>query len=213
MREIGILIKWKVVHGYYSEGLCRGIELAPDLQSLKLLKRRGVMFRRLAWNEWCLLGTQDTEWDEEDEIVLERNITDQVFLYVTENPDDFQKVRVPVSVIQSGEEKVLNFGVKELRWEYIFIPREGQVERQVELLESSGLLHFSAMERVTEQGKQAWRTVSEEKVKLQERYNYQLRLIERKVLGNRVLHKNVMFPIPGQFIYAGKECVRQVVYY
>lgn len=213
MSEIGILMKWKVIHGYYSGGLCRGIELAPDLQTLKLLKRRGVMFRKLAGNEWGILGTQETEWDEEDEIMLERNITDQVFLYVTENPDDFQKVKVPVSVIRSGEEKVLNFGVKELRWEYIFISREGQAERQIELLESSGLLHFSAMEGVTELGKQAWRTVSEEKVKLQERYHYQLRLIEHKVLGNRVLNKNVIFPIPGQFIYAGKECVRQVVYY
>ena len=153
------------------------------------------------------------EWDEEDEIVLERSITDGVFLYVTENPDDFQKVVVAAPAMKPGEERVLDFKVKELRWEYIFIPREGQTERKIELLEASGLLHFSVMERVTESGKQGWRTVTDEKVKLQDKYDYQLRLVEHKALGSRVLNKNVVFPRPGQFIYAAEGCIRQVVYY
>lgn len=213
MSEIDVLIKWKAVHGYYSGGLCRGIGLSPGLQTLKLLKRRGAMFRKLAENEWGILGTQSVEWDEEDEIVLERSITDGVFLYVTENPDDFQKVVVAAPAMKPGEERVLDFKVKELRWEYIVIPREGQTERKIELLEASGLLHFSVMERVTESGKQGWRTVTDEKVKLQDKYDYQLRLVEHKALGSRVLNKNVVFPRPGQFIYAAEGCIRQVVYY
>ena len=69
------------------------------------------------------------------------------------------------------------------------------------------------MERVTESGKQGWRTVTDEKVTLQDKYDYQLRLVEHKALGSRVLNKNVVFPRPGQFIYAAEECIRQVVYY
>lgn len=213
MSEINVLIKWKVVHGYYSGGACRGIELSPTLQTCKLLKRRGVLFRQLSGNEWGILGTQETEWDEGDAIVLERNIIDDVFLYVTENSSDFQQITVEMSSVEPGEERTLNFEVKKLKWEYIFIPREGLAERQIELLESSGRLHFSAMEEAIEVGKQAWRTVTEEKVALQEKYDYQLRLMEHKVLGNRVLNKNVIYPRPGQFIYAAEECIRQVVYY
>ncbi len=213
MSGIEVLIKWKVVHGFYSGGLCRGVELSPDSRTLKLLKRRGGMWRKLAGNEWGILGTREVEWDEEDEIVLERSITDGVFLYVTENSADFQQVAYPVSAIKPGDEIVLDFKVKELNWEYVFIPREGQDEKQIELLETDGLLHFSPMERVVESGKQAWRTVTEEKVVLQEKYSYHLRLLERKVLGSRVLSKNVLFPRPGQFVYAAEGCVRQVVYY
>lgn len=64
-------------------GIVPGNRVIARLQTLKLLKRRGAMFRKLAENEWGILGTQSVEWDEEDEIVLERSITDGVFLYVT----------------------------------------------------------------------------------------------------------------------------------
>ena len=213
MNEIKVLIKWRIVHGYYSGGICRGIELSPTCQTMELLRRRGVMFRKFAENEWGILGTDETVWNEEDEIVLERKITDGLFLYVTENPEDFQQIAIGAGMMGPEQENILNFEVKALKWEYIFIPREGQVERQIELLETSGLLHFSVMEKVVELGKAAWRTVTEEKVAFRENYDYQFRLIERKVLGNRVLNKNLVFPRPGQFIYAGEGCIRQMVYY
>lgn len=213
MNEIDVLIKWRIVHGYYTGGLCRGIEIVPDFRTQNLLKRRGAMFRKLAANEWGLLGTKGVEWDEEDELVLERNITDAAFLYVTENPEDFKKVVLPLSAVKPGEERVLEFRAKELKWEYIFIPRERSAEGQIELVDMSGSLHFSEMEKVDEAGKQAWRTVTLERVKLQEKYEYQLRLIERKVLGNRILNKNVISPRPGRFIYAAEGCIRQMVFF
>lgn len=213
MNEIVVFIKWKIVHGYYTGGLCRGIEIVPDFRTQNLLKRRGAMFRKLAANEWGVIGTKEVEWDEEDEFVFERNITDAAFLYVTENPEDFKKVVLPLSAVKPGEERVLEFRAKELKWEYIFIPRGRSAEGRIEFVEMSGLLHFSEMEKVTEAGEQAWRTVTLERVKLQEKYEYQLRLIERKVLGSRILNKNVVFPRPGQFIYAAEGCIRQMVFF
>lgn len=213
MNEIVVFIKWKIVHGYYTGGLCRGIEIVPDFRTQNLLKRRGAMFRKLAANEWGVIGTKEVEWDEEDEFVFERNITDAAFLYVTANPEDFKKVVLPLSAVKPGEERVLEFRAKELKWEYIFIPRGRSAEGRIELVEMSGLLHFSEMEEVTEAGEQAWRTVTLERVKLQEKYEYQLRLIERKVLGSRILNKNVVFPRPGQFIYAAEGCIRQMVFF
>lgn len=213
MNEIVVFIKWKIIHGYYTGGLCRGLEIVPDFRTQNLLKRRGAMFRKLAANEWGVIGTKEVEWDEEDEFVFERNITDAAFLYVTENPEDFKKVVLPLSAVKPGEERVLEFRAKELKWEYIFIPRGRSAEGRIELVEMSGLLHFSEMEKVTEAGEQAWRTVTLERVKLQEKYEYQLRLIERKVLGSRILNKNVVFPRPGQFIYAAEGCIRQMVFF
>lgn len=118
--------------------------------------------------------------------------------------------------MQPGQEVDLNYEVKRMRWEYLLIAREEreeQEQRRLELVEIAGRLNFEEMETIEFMGKTVFRTVSREFVDLCETYDYQLRLVDRKILGKKILSKNIESPQPGRFLTDSGDCIRQVVYY
>lgn len=213
MDEYSILIKWRVFHDYFLSRKCRGIELLPTCETLRLMRRRAVVWKRTDINEWVLLGNRGTQWDEEDEMVMAVEIRDKQLWYYTENPEYLKETRTALKETRVGQEVDLNYGVKRMRWEYLLVAREKCGQRRLELAEASGRLNFEEMHAIEFMGKTVFRTTSREQVDFCEAYDYQLRLIEWKTLGKRILNKNIGFPEPGRFITSCDDCVRQVVYY
>lgn len=56
MERFEVLVRWEVWHDYFEGGVCRCVELIPDRQSMGLLKRRDVKFKKLETNVWGLVG-------------------------------------------------------------------------------------------------------------------------------------------------------------
>lgn len=216
MDEYGVLVKWRVSHGYFRDKRCRGIELMPTPGTLQWMRRRAVVFKKIEVNEWVLLGNTKTQWDEEEEITVAVEIKEKQLWYYTEKPDAVQEIRVVLKEMQPGQEVDLNYEVKRMRWEYLLIAREEreeQEQRRLELVETAGRLNFEDVETIGFMGKTVFRIVSRELVDLCETYDYQLRLVDRKVLGKRTLSKNIEFPEPGRFLTDSGDCIRQVIYY
>lgn len=213
MDEYRILRKWRVLHGYYRERECRGVVLQPTPQCVALMKRRGAAWKRLAVNEWGVLGDGGMEWETGDEVVAEVKIIDSGFWYFTLDPDRVGELRGGMTGEGAEEDVLLEYGVKQFRWEYILVARNGGNGRRLQLEEQSGRLRFEEAEETLVMGMPALRLVSVETVEAREVYGYQLRLVEWMPLGKRLLCKDVAHPRPGVFADAGEGCVRQVIYY
>lgn len=202
-----VLARWKVRHEYYREGICRCVELRPDRGIKCLLKRRGVRLKRLKVNEWALVGTREVSWDEGDEVVMEVKVNDPFWKYYTEGglPDCL--------VWRPGEagERELVCRAKRMRWEYVLL-RKGEHEAgEFELKEAEGRLNFEIEGEVLMNGLKGIRMVSTQAVELRECYDYRLRLSERRMLGSKLIIKEMAFPVPGRFPECGENCVRAVV--
>lgn len=202
-----VLVEWKIRHEYYREGICRCVELVADEATKVLLKRRDVKLKRLEKNVWGLIGTGKVSWDEEDEVVLEVKVKDPFWDFYTEE-------RLPERLSWSpGGERVIEMECrsKQLRWEYVLLMREWREERMLELKEGEGRLTFEKEGTVVMNGMKGVRLVSAETVILRERYDYRLRLSERRPLGNKLIAREVVFPEPGRFPECGEKCLRAVI--
>lgn len=211
MEELQVLISWKIWHDYFREGRCTAVELQPDYRTRELLQRRKLLWKKVAVNEWVLLGTADLVTDPEDELTLNVTITDAKFFYYTEGEGE-EKIKMPLSW-KGQRQNVIRYKAKRLYWEYLLLNRQAFRECNLELKDTSEQLLFGVSEIVDYAGRKGIRMVSAEKVALKEFYDYRLRLSEVTALGRRVLRKSVPLPQPGHFPDAAEECVRQVVYF
>lgn len=107
----------------------------------------------------------------------------------------------------------LKFYSRRLKWEYMFVSRDGKADRQLELTDVSGQLKFGDMEMSDFCGGPAWRCKTDGDVLLQEGYDYVLRLFEVKPMGRKLLCKSLEFPQLGRFVAEDAGVIRQVVYY
>lgn len=212
MREYQILIKWKILHNYYQNGVCRGMVLQPDQMTSVLLHRRACFIKQLAVNEWVLLGEMGTEWEQEDELVLEVKVTDNKLYYVTEGEIRYKWPVLPGEV-EFGLELIQYYEAKSLMWEYICVPRVLREGGQLIIKDKTGGLDFSVAEEAMLMGQKAARITTLQPVKLCEVYNYQLVLMEKRNFGEKVLCRQVPYPEPGRFGGEIGKVVRQIMYY
>lgn len=207
MERFEVLVRWEVWHDYFEGGVCRCVELIPDRQSMGLLKRRDVKFKKLETNVWGLVGKKDTVWDPEDEVILETEITDSFFACYTDG-------NLPEEVRWSpgGKEKTeLRCKAKCLKWEYVILMKEWRPGCQWELKETTGKMEFRNEGMIRMNGRRGFRMVATVPVMLREKYDYTIRLSERKSFGNKVICKQLPWPVPGRFPECGEGCVRQIV--
>lgn len=211
MDEYGILLKWRLEHEYYPDGICRGVDLYPDAATQTLFLRQKLLFKRLAVNEWAVCGKKNTAWREDDRIVLEKKVQDPELFYVTvEQEEDWE---ISPQACEPGEEIRIHYRVKCLFWEYLLIAREEEEARPLEIREVRDRLKFKAPEKITFEGREAWKVVSEEPVELRENYDFRLQLIRKEAFGERVIYRQLPFPQPGRFRSGEENGIRQLVYY
>ena len=123
-----------------------------------------------------------------------------------------------MAVNGSPKKDIIKFQAPERYWEYILIKQNSNREVLLERLKmdtDKNLLTFKTLERTSEFGRDAYRTVSEEAVPIRERYDFRLNLIATPENRNRqkqVLLRNVEHPKPGQFKSDAYK-LRQVCYF
>lgn len=133
-------------------------------------------------------------------------------------PKKLGVVTVPLSLLPppAKERKpqlfTFTFKAPELYWEYLFIPRNGETRRQVELIDDAGLITFTALQPDVAHGKEGWRCSSEQAIAVRESYPFRLRLIEKTPFGNKTLMRNVASPRVGQFVWK-KGAIHQICYF
>lgn len=211
MEEYRIWLSWRVEHEYYTGGVCRSVELLPDQSSCELFFRRGLRFKKVAANRWILAGEKGVEWEAGDRVVVDRKVTDPVFYYVTEEGEE--KWETDLMETAGGQEICIGYGAKSLYWEYILIAREKKNEKPLRVREYHNRIAFTEPVKVRLYGSEAWKVTSVSPVKLCENYDYRIQLVRNEAFGERLICKDMPFPIPGQFAFADRECIRQIVYY
>lgn len=207
LERVEVLVSWCVRHEYFEDQSCRCVELLPDRSTVNLLKRRDVKFKRLGVNVWALVGKKDMVWDEEDKVVLRLRNGDLYFDYYTEG-------ELPQSLVwEPGmpEEIELDCKAKCLKWEYVILFGDWREDCRLELAEAEGKLEFEKTGVVEMNGMKGFCMVSTLPVQLREKYDYQLRLSEKKPFGYKILRKRLQLPEPGRFPECGEGCIRKVV--
>lgn len=201
-----VLVSWCVRHEYFEGQICRCVDLLPDRKTMDLLKKRGVVFKRLGVNCWGLLGKQETEWDRADEVVLKIKVKDPFFAYYTagEWPEYLQWQPGMLNHIE------LKGIAKCLKWEYVLLMKEWREDRQLELKEAEGKLEFEQKNSIEINGLKGVCMVSTAEVMLHEKYAYEIRLIEKKSFGSKMVCKRLPWPEPGFFPECREGCIRKV---
>lgn len=211
MEEYRIWLSWRVEHEYYAGGVCRSVELLPDRDSCELFFRRGLRFKKMAVNRWILTGEKGVEWEAGDRVVVERKITDPGFYYVTEGGDEKWETDLMETVC--GQEVRIGYGAKSLCWEYILIARKKGSDKPLQVREYHNRIVFAEPVKDWLYGREVWKVTSVSPVKLCENYDYRIQLVRNEAFGERLICKDMPFPFPGQFAFADRGCIRQVVYY
>lgn len=111
------------------------------------------------------------------------------------------------------ESCTLVFHAQECRWEYLLDPYADDMYASTPLLieEYNGKLTFPSPEPVMEYGRRMLRTVSNETVRMHERYDYRLKLTaEGNASRRRVLLTSLPLPQPGEYLDASPGLLRQI---
>ncbi|NDV82965.1 hypothetical protein [Bacteroides sp. 51] len=85
MEKFSVIWRIKIAHSYYHGGACRYFELKPTPQTAVLLRKRGVLFRKMDVDGWAIIAVEDIRLDEKDVFDFELYCGDQKFHYVTDN--------------------------------------------------------------------------------------------------------------------------------
>lgn len=222
MESYTIIYRINLKHDYYQEGnYCKGSELNPTAETLDLLRRRGILFRKENEGVWVLIAPVNNSFNDETELRFTLKIQDPVFYYFTKDEEvnkglfGGEAISISISGRMSGDqqiqEKNVFFHAKEFYWEYIFIPRQG---RELSLLfqDMSKHIDFDQTVENSFMDRKAFRFLSRQKVKLQEYYTYNLTLFEVTSYGNRLLLKNIVAPYPGRILCADPNRIQTIVY-
>lgn len=113
---------------------------------------------------------------------------------------------------------ILSFQAVSRYWEYVFLPRQPQIEKMIRLEDTKKCIHFKPYELFDFMGHKAYRICSLEKLPLRERYqNVNLVLWEsisiRDILKERVLLQGLSFPDPSLKLGIAPETVWRILYY
>lgn len=97
-------------------------------------------------------------------------------------------------------------------WEYVFVPRDDNASRTLRLEETKQMISFGECQPMEFMGRPVLQCRSTEKIKMEDRPDYTLRLWEHFPMGKRELLRGIPFPRPGMFLDVPDDTLRQVVY-
>lgn len=122
METYRILYRIKVAHDYFNTGPCNAITLRLTPQGEALARRRGLLFRQTAANEWTLLSCADPAEDEM--LTLDLCMTDAHFplytewdgfqpsaAYTLELPKQEADIEVATTISLSGKKRAIGSGI------------------------------------------------------------------------------------------------------
>lgn len=228
-----IQVIWSLIlhHEYFISDNWR-TEIRPSGESVQLLMRRGLIWRKSGENRWDLLAVNGCFFEKEDRIELELKVEDKLFPYVTDSEADFkhkyllfEKIESPglsykfIFLIGKVEDFsstvttkfVFNSLLKYI--EYIFIPRDKNMNRKLALEAHARSVAFEQLSMNEYMGIPVIRFRSTEKELLKERWPGDLCLYEEFPQGGRrLLMRQLPEPRPGMFPDASSDSVCQIMY-
>jgi hypothetical protein len=201
-------------HEYYLGNSCP-VMLCPDAATVRIFNRYGILFRPQGANQWQLLvrdgfRTEDLA-AEETRFHFNLLVRDELVYYVSQD----MKSSVVIDIRTAGEQFDLHIPAVEKQLEYICIPKYIGADVPVKMKEEKGRIRLKAAERVSLPGvPAAWRFVSEEKIRLEQRNPLKMQLWEIRENGERMISGEISPPRPNRFSpVSPKDMVTTFFYY
>lgn len=99
----------RITHDYYSNSICRAIQIRTSSSAHTLMKRRGIAVKQVEVNEWQIIG--DCEGggvdDNSDVLTLEMTLAEPHFMYFTQwkkfNPEYAYTLNLPINNTTIGD--------------------------------------------------------------------------------------------------------------
>lgn len=228
-----IQVVWSLIlhHEYFTSNNW-GAEFVLSKESVRLLMRRGLIWRKFGENRWDLIATNGCSFEKEDRIELELKVENRLFYYVTNSKVDFNHKHLVLEKVESlgvfykfifliGDiedlsstittEVVFNSLYKYI--EYIFILRDNNINRNLFLEEYEYPGTFEQLSTNEYMGRPAVGFRSTEKKLLKEKGMADLCLYEEFPLGGRKLvMRHLPEPRPGMYPDASPDSIRQIMY-
>lgn len=263
MSDYRPIFTFRLEHDYYMHNVCRSIGFRVAPSGMSLLKRRGLVFKQIADNEWCIIGDCAGSGvdDGSDTLELEMVLLDPKFkdftvwsdfnlahAYNLQMPcessvvdatqviqrtnikrrgDAFCSVQIKLSNqmfenARNGKSEdnrnTLRFYAPKVYWEYIFIPRSGEANKDLILEDVHNNVTFSAMKKVEVEPfpTPVLHTISESLIPMREHYDLSFSLMEivrREPLMKRTLLRQLPHPSLGRFITERPDSIQQICYF
>ncbi len=127
----------------------------------------------------------------------------------------YLQVRIDPQFPERPGEIPITLPCREVRWEYILIPKYGNNTYPVELKESQDRLIFSVPEPISFPGeKEVYRSISSSFIPMKETYPYKIGLWERRENGRRLLNNHMPFPkVTSASVVEPGEVISSYFYY
>lgn len=221
MDTFKIIFRISLMHDFYKDRKCRGIDMNLTDETRQLFNRRGILFRAIGIGEWALISVNDPSPDISDELSLVLKVRDSDFFYYTESSDVLKNISRGKIVIPfqfaGTDNMVLYFQARKVYWVYKFISRRKNEERKLEIKSTDKNFTFKKVEFIEKEN--SYYCCSETKIRLKESYDFRLSLTENISLGGdlhttetKVLISGMPFPKPGRIYTDDIHCIQEIIY-
>lgn len=237
---ITIMIK----HAYFISDDC-GLEMKVSDESAVIMKKAGILFKKRLSNQWVLLKPEVVAGSvnpidlflKDEELYLKFEIKEKSgdFFYYTDgaylpmqgngwmigadekagrNRKYLQMLVTKEMVSRTGLIDI-TIPSREVRWEFIIIPKYNNDAYPIELRENMNKLIFSAPEEISYPGiEKAYRSETTSLVTMKDIYEYKISLWQKRDRGELLISNHIPFPKPHSLsISAPKEMITSYFYF
>lgn len=230
-------------HAFFEQERKCGMELMPSPDTVLLLKKANVLFRKQDATAWMLIkpSFEEGETDRTSLILKEDDYklvfylrplvnTFYCFSDIKESEGDAWKlvrdenslitqynlrISITDSLIRETKKIQVEIQSKEAYWEFVLIPKYAQRDAIIELRENNSRLAFTPMQNYELPGEGVvLRCTTTEKVAMKEIHQYRIRLWEKGNNGERILNNYIPLPKPeASSILNQREAITSYIYY
>jgi hypothetical protein len=213
-----------LTHTYFDTKSCN-LSLEPSQETVRALKKAGILFQQYDTCTWVLLKPVNEEriraemFFEDEACTLRFELKNRVpeFCYYTQKEvatpegshwkytyvgegDIFSLLEIPASkeLLAKTETIQLAFESQEKFWEYLLIPTATPEKVKVKMMEYKNQLSFifAGMANVPGEQRPALRFITDKEVKLKEAYDFKISLWKITDRGEQLLSDNIRHPQP-----------------
>lgn len=210
-------------HEYYGDGTCP-VTLVPSLKTKFFLDKAGVLFRTTGKNKWVLAKRTgelaNRQWEllqGELDLLFELCPTSDRFYYLSRVEESakepyFQfkdsshagvwktvEIAPDWAASKTGAEVNIKIATERKFWEYILIPKYNTSSLQLKLEEYRDKIQFEEVEKLELLDEpEVFRFRSTEAIKLNQIYDYTVKLSEIRANGERIISDRIPIPQPEQ---------------
>lgn len=206
-------------HEYYVKDACP-VSLIPSKETALFFRKSNILFRRQNANKWLMIKEEkqpvEELWnDEYPTLSFELYPMDKNFYYLSAGmvdndyftvknimvPNVWKTIEIDLKnlINKRPEEIQINISSVEKYYEYVLIPKYHKTETNIRLAEERSKVHFKKLEKIALPGiPEAFRFVTEEKIKLKQDIGLKVQLWESKESGERLISECIPNPQPDQ---------------